>query len=35
MFRRKGAVNAPVLIWVGGNDAKAESPVFWPPHAKS
>ena len=19
----------------GGNDAKAETPVFWPPHAKS
>ena len=24
-------------LWVffGGNDAKAEAPVLWPPHAKS
>ena len=21
--------------WVGRNDAKAETPVLWPPHAKS
>ena len=34
-FRRKGAVNAPVWIWVGRNDAEAEAPVLWPPHAKS
>ena len=23
------------LVFFGGNDAKAETPVLWPPHAKS
>ena len=22
-------------VFFGGNDAKAETPVLWPPHAKS
>ena len=22
-------------VFFGGNDAKAEAPVLWPPHAKS
>ena len=22
-------------VFIGGNDAKAETPVLWPPHAKS
>ena len=24
-----------LLDFVGGNDAKAETPVLWPPHMKS
>ena len=22
-------------VFIGGTDAKAETPIFWPPHAKS
>ena len=25
----------PFLLFFGRNDAKAETPVLWPPHAKS
>ena len=24
-----------VLLFIGGTDAEAETPVLWPPHAKS
>ena len=24
-----------IRVFTGGTDAKAEAPVFWPPHAKS
>ena len=28
-------LKASVLVFFGRNDAKAETPVLWPPHAKS
>ena len=31
----QGDPTSPSWVFSGGNDAKAEAPVLWPPHAKS
>ena len=35
LIRRVGRLQFWCFVFFGGNDANAEAPVLWPPHAKS